>query len=343
MSTVLVTGGTGFIGSHCILQLLNAGHRVRTTVRSLTRESELRAMLQQGGVEAGENLTCVVADLMQDAGWIEAAQGCDFVLHVASPLPVRTPRDEDELIRPACEGTQRVLKAARDAGVRRVVLTSSFAAIGYGHPPRTAPFTEDDWTDIHSPDAVPYVKSKTLAEQGAWEFLRREGNGLELAVVNPVVVLGPVLGPDYSASISLVKMMLSGWVPGCPHFSLGLVDVRDVADLHLRAMTHPAAAGERFLAISGDSVSLLEIAKRLKALLGKEARRVSTWPVPDWMVRVAACLIPQVRRLLPHLGRTKQISSEKAIRMLGWKPRPIDESLVATARSLQRQKKRIQE
>jgi nucleoside-diphosphate-sugar epimerase len=201
MSTILVTGGSGFIGSHCILQLLAAGHQVRTTIRSLKREGDVRALLKQGGAEPADRLSFVAADLVSDAGWPQAVNGCEYVLHVASPFPPNVPKDENELIVPAREGALRVLWAARDAGVKRVVLTSSFAAIGYGHKPQAAPFDEIGWTNIDGEDVLPYVKSKTLAERAAWDFIAREGGALELSVVNPVAVFGPVLGPDYSTSI----------------------------------------------------------------------------------------------------------------------------------------------
>src|ERR1700681_3753569 len=267
MSVVLVTGGSGFIGSHCILQLLAGGHQVRTTVRSLKREADVRAMLKEGGADSQSigRLSFFAADLEKDAGWPEAVDGCEYVLHVASPLPANVPKHEDELIVPAREGTLRVLRASREAGVKRVVLTSSFAAIGYGQKPRTTPFTETDWTNPSAADVSPYVKSKTLAERAAWDFIGREGGALELAVVNPVGVFGPVLGPDYSTSIHLVQRMLDGALPGSPRLSLGVVDVRDLADLHLRAMTHLAAMGQRFLAVAGDFMTMLEIAQLLKA------------------------------------------------------------------------------
>jgi nucleoside-diphosphate-sugar epimerase len=336
LSPILVTGGSGFIGSHCILQLLAAGHRVRTTVRSPQREGDVRAMLKEGGAEPGDRLSFVVADLENDAGWSEAVAGCDFALHVASPFPPTIPRDEDELIKPAREGTLRVLRTARDAGVRRVVLTSSFAAIGYGHKPQDAPFDETNWTDPDGDDVLPYVKSKTLAERAAWDFIAREGGGLELSVVNPVGVFGPVLGPDYSTSILLVQRLMDGAMPGCPRLYFGAVDVRDVADLHIRAMTHPAARGERFLAVAGDFLSILDIAKVLKARLGASARRVPTRQLPDWLVRLASLLDPAVKQILPELGKRKNATSEKARRLLGWAPRSNEESIVATAESLAR-------
>ena len=335
MSTILVTGGSGFIGSHTILQLLAAGHEVRTTVRSLKREGDVRAMLKEGGAKPGDRLTFVAADLEKDAGWSEAVSGCEYVLHVASPLPPGIPKHEDDLIVPAREGPLRVLRAARDAGVRRVVLTSSFAAIGYGHQPQTAPFNETNWT-IPGEDMTAYVKSKTLAERAAWDFIAREGGKLDLSAVNPVGVFGPVLGRDYSTSILIVQRLMDGAVPGCPRIYFGVVDVRDVADLHIRAMTHPAAKGERFLAVAGDFMSIVDIAKVLKNRLGAAARRVPTRQLPDWMVRIAALFDPAVKQILPELGKVKNGTNEKARRMLGWAPRSNEEAIVATAESLTR-------
>jgi nucleoside-diphosphate-sugar epimerase len=336
MSTVLVTGGSGFVASHCLLQLLAAGHQVRTTVRSLKREGEVRALLKQGGAEPGDRLSFVAADLEQDAGWPQAVAGCAFVLHVASPFPAAAPRHEDELIVPARDGALRVLRAAREAGVRRVVLTSSFAAIGYGHPSRVAPFDETIWTDLESGAVSAYAKSKTLAERAAWDFIIREGGALELAVVNPVAVFGPVLGADYATSIQLVKRLLDGTVPGCPQLQFGVVDVRDVADLHLRAMSHPAAKGERFLAVAGDFLSVLDIARMLRRRLGGRARRVPVWPLPNWLVRLAALADPTVQQVLPELGKTKAARNDKARHLLGWTPRSNEEAIVATAESLLR-------
>jgi len=336
MSRVLVTGGSGFIASHCILQLLESGYEVRTTVRSLEREGQVRAMLREGGREAGDRLSFVAADLEQDAGWAEAVEGSEYVLHVASPLPPSVPKHEDELVVPARQGTLRVLGAARDCGVRRVVLTSSFAAIGYGRRERQAPFTENDWSEINGEEMAPYQKSKTLAEWAAWEFLQREGGGLELAAVNPVGVFGPVLGPDYSASILIVERLMNGAMPGCPRLYFGVVDVRDVADLHLRAMTHPAAKGERFLAVAGDFLSIQGIARILKARMGAAARKVPTRELPNWVVRLAALADPTIKLILPELGKVKNATSEKAKRMLGWAPRSNEAAIVATAESLVR-------
>ncbi len=336
MSMVLVTGGSGFIGSRCILQLLAAGHQVRTTVRSLGREVQVRALLKEAGADPGERLSVAAADLEKDVGWPEAVAGCEYVLHVASPFPATIPADENELVVPAREGALRVLRAARDAGVKRVVLTSSFAAVGYGRGSQEAPYDETSWTDPAGGDLSPYVKSKTLAERAAWDFVAREGGALELSTVNPVGVFGPVLGPDVSTSILIVQRLMDGAIPGSPKMTFGVVDVRDVADLHLRAMAHPAARGERFLAVAGDFLSIRDIARILKARLGAAARRVPTLQLPNWLVRLAALWDPAVRQILPELGKRKNATAEKARRVLGWAPRSSEEAIVATAESLLR-------
>jgi nucleoside-diphosphate-sugar epimerase len=335
MSTVLITGGSGFIGCHCILQLLAAGYEVRTTVRNLHRETEVREMLKVGGVEPGDRLSFIAADLEKDDGWSAAVAGCEYVLHVASPLPASVPKHEDELIVPARKGALRVLRAARDAGVKRVVLTSSFAAIGYGHEVQKTPFNETNWTNLNG-DAVAYVKSKALAERAAWDFIANEGGNLELSVINPVGVFGPVLGPDYSTSILLVQRLMDAAMPGCPRLCFGLVDVRDVADSHLLAMTNPAAKGERFLALAGDFMWMADIAKVLKNRLGEPAKRVPTGELPNWLVRIAAFRDPTIRLILPELGKFKNATNEKAKRVLGWAPRSNEEAVIATAESLMR-------
>jgi nucleoside-diphosphate-sugar epimerase len=331
---VLVTGGSGFIASHTVLQLLNAGYQVRTTVRDMKREGDVRAMLKYGGAEPGERLSFFAADLQSDAGWAPAVAGCDYVLHVASPFPANVPKHEDELIVPAREGALRVLRASRDARVKRVVLTSSFAAIGYGHAPQSAPFNETNWTNTTGNDVTAYVKSKTLAEREAWNFIAREGGDLELSVVNPVAVFGPVLGPDYSTSVLLIQRLMSGAVPGSPRLSFGVVDVRDVADLHIRAMTHAAAKGERFLAVAGDFMLIRDIANVLKERMGAAGKKVPAHQLPNWLVRVAALRDPAVKQILPELGKLKNGTNEKAKRLLGWAPRAPEEAIVATAQSL---------
>ncbi|MFB5652596.1 SDR family oxidoreductase [Leptospira wolffii] len=333
MSTILVTGGSGFIGSHTILRLLKEGHRVRTTVRNAKREEDVKALLRQGGWESEDGLSFFLADLEKDEGWTQATKGCDYVLHVASPFPPSVPKHEDELIIPAREGTLRVLRASRDSGVKRVVITSSFAAIGYGHKNETNPYDETDWTNANG--AIPaYVKSKTLAERAAWDFIKSEGKGLELSSVNPVGVFGPVLGPDYSASIVLVQRLLDGAMPGIPQLYFGVVDVRDVVDLHLKAMTNPKANGERFLAVAGDFMTIQEIARILKEGLGKSAEKVPTKTVPNWLVRIVSLWDQGAKQILPELGKKKNGSNEKAKRILGWSPRSNEEAILATAESL---------
>jgi dihydroflavonol-4-reductase len=331
---ILVTGGSGFIAAHTILQLLNAGHRVRTTVRNLKREPEVRGMLKQGGIEPSERLSFFAADLENDAGWAEAITGCEYVLHIASPFPANVPKHEDELIVPARDGALRVLRASRDAGVKRVVLTSSFAAIGYGQPPQSTPFDETNWSNTAGTDVTAYVKSKTIAERAAWDFIAQEGGTLELSVVNPVAVFGPVLGPDYSTSVLLIQRLMSGKVPGSPRLSFGVVDVRDVAELHIRAMTDPAAKGERFLAVAGDFMLIQAIALVLKARMGEAGKKVPARQLPNWLVRVAALADPAVKQILPELGKLKNGTNEKARRVLGWAPRSSEEAIVATAESL---------
>lgn len=331
---VLVTGGSGFIGAHCIVQLLQKGYRVRTTVRSLSRESEVRAMVRQGGVEAGDQLTFAAADLMKDDGWAQAVEGCTYVLHVASPFPPAAPKHEDELIIPARDGALRVLKAARDAGVKRVVLTSSFAAIGYGQKISKKPYNEENWTDPNGDDVRAYVKSKTIAEKAAWDFIANEGGSLELAVVNPVGVFGPVLGADYSTSILVVQRLMDGALPGVPRLYFGAVDVRDVAWMHIECMTNPNAKSQRFLAVAGDFLSMKEIAQILKRRMGPAAKRVPTLQLPDFMVRMAAKRDAAVAQILPELGKHKNATNEKARRLLGYKPISNEDCIIATAESM---------
>jgi dihydroflavonol-4-reductase len=329
---VLVTGGSGFVAGHCIRQLVEQGYRVRTTVRSLGREAAVREQLALG--EAGAALAFFAADLTADDGWDAAAAGCDFVLHVASPFPLHVPKHEDELVVPAREGALRVLRAARGAGVKRVVQTSSFAAVGYGHPEAARPFDESDWTDVDGPGVTAYVKSKTLAERAAWSFMGREGGDMELATVNPVGIFGPVMGSDYATSIEIVRRLLDGAMPGLPRLSFGAVDVRDVADLHVRAMTHREAAGERFLAVAGHFLELRDVAAILKRRLGDAARRVPTRELPDWLLKLVGVFDMSVGQIVPELGKRKDASSAKAQRVLGWTPRSAEDALVATAESL---------
>lgn len=331
---VLVTGGSGFIASHCIAGLLTKGYRVRTSLRSLSRISEVKQVLSQAGIADFEQLSFVQADLSDEASWKKAVEGCRYVIHPASPTPNFIAKHEDEYIVPAVNGVLYVLRAAREAGVARVVLTSAFGAVCYGTNKQT-PYTEEDWTDL-SKDIPAYPKSKTMAERAAWDYVNGPGKGLELVVVNPVGVLGPVLGADISHSIQFIRQMLNGRLKGVPRIKSVYVDVRDVADLHISAMTHPAANGQRFLATSGDSISLLDIASILRSELGEKAARVPQKEIPSWLLKIVALFNPRVRLIVPHLGMVKSASHAKATRILGWQPRSNKDAVIATAESLLR-------
>ncbi len=330
-SRILVSGGSGFIAGVLIRQLLANGWQVNTTVRDLQREPALRQGL---GVGNSEQLRCFAADLMQDAGWADAAAGCSHMAHLASPLPVGVPRDANDLITPARDGALRALKAARDAGVQRLVMTSSVAAISYGHGPGDHHFTEDDWTRLQTPGIPAYVQSKTVAERAARDWVAREGGGLEFCTVNPSVVLGLVASADYSASVVIVQSLLQGRIPAMPRIGFGIVDVRDVAELHWRALTAPQSmADERFIACGG-FLWLREIAAILRAELGERAGKVPTLEMPDWAVRLLARFSPAVRAAASELGTTRHQDSTHAREVLGWVPRPPREAIVQTARDL---------
>jgi nucleoside-diphosphate-sugar epimerase len=329
--TALVTGGSGFLGGWCLIELLRRGYRVRTTVRDVSREPAVRASIASE-VDAGDRLSVLAADLLSDAGWGKAVDGCDYVLHVASPFPPAQPKDPDELIVPARDGTVRVLGAALDAGIGRVVVTSSVAAIRGGRSEAPSPLTEEDWTDLDNPKLAPYTRSKTVAERAAWELVRGRGDEDKLAVVNPGAILGPVLGDDRSTSLALIDRLLGG-MPGVPRLGFNLVDVRDVVDLHLRAMVAPEAGGERFVAVSR-FMWMSEVASVLRERLGEAAAKVPTRTVPNLVVRGMGLFDPAVRSIVGDLGKRVELSSEKARTTLGWSPRPVEETIVDCAQSL---------
>lgn len=331
MKTVLVTGGAGFLGSWCAIDLLCRGYTVRATVRDLSREAALRAVIA-GEVEAGDRLSVVSADLSEDDGWERAVEGCDYVLHVASPFPATQPKDPDELIVPAREGTLRVLEASLDAGVERVVVTSSIAAITGGLEPGSSPLTEGDWSDPDNPRLTPYAKSKTLAERAAWDFVGQRGETEKLAVINPGAILGPVLSDNHSSSIGIIERLLGG-MPGVPRIGFNTVDVRDVADLQFRAMSAPEAAGERFIAAESFQW-MVDVAEVLREHLGETAAKVPTRTVPNLLVRGMALFDPSVRSVVGQLGRRMETSSDKAKTLLGWSPRPSEDTILDCARSL---------
>jgi nucleoside-diphosphate-sugar epimerase len=331
---VLVTGGTGFVGSQCTLQLLNAGYAVRTTLRSLKRKQEVIEMLKRGDVTSIEDLSFVEANLTTDTGWNDAVRGCEYVLHAATPISLEIPKHEGEVIRPAVEGTLRVLRAARQSGVKRVVLTSSFAAIGYTAKPDGQPYTEIDWTNPNDKSLSAYVKSKALSERAAWDFMKEEGGTMELAAINPMAIFGPLLGTDLSSGHQILKQLLDGSMKAAPRIDLGIVDVRDVADLHIRAMTHPKAAGERFLALAGGLMSFHEIARLLRTNLGEDASKVTEKVMPDWLVRFASLFSVRAKQIVPMLGHIRNASNEKAKAVLGWTARSNEEAVLAAAKSI---------
>lgn len=335
--TVLVTGGTGFVAAQCILALLHQGYRVRTTLRSLASQASVLETLQTGGSTPGDQLEFVEADLTSDKNWDAALHGCTYVLHVASPVSFATPADESAHLKPAVEGTLRVLKAARDAGVKRVVLTSSFGAVGFSHTDRTTETTEADWTDPQLKGLSTYEKSKGLAERAAWKFIQQEGGALELTVINPVAILGPSLGRHTSGSFDIVKHLLDGSLKAVPNIPLNVVDVRDVADLHVRAMTHPAANGQRFIASADGQISMPEIARLLQQKLPHVAGKVSSRPVPDWVLRFASLFNAQAKTGAMFLNVNRRVSTAKAKQLLGWQPLATSEqAILAAAESLVR-------
>jgi dihydroflavonol-4-reductase len=329
--TVLVTGGSGYLGGWCVVELLRRGYRVRTTVRDALREPEVRASVGSQ-VDAHRHLSVHVADLTSDEHWQHVIEGCDYVLHVASPLPPSQPKDPDELIVPAREGTLRVLRAALDAGVKRVVVTSSIAAVRGAGAPAREPLTEEDWTDPDAPGLTPYARSKTIAERAAWALVRERDQDDRLAAVNPGAIVGPLLSDDRSYSLQAIERMLDG-MPGVPRLGFNFVDVRDVAALHAIAMSMPEAGGERFIAAER-WLWFSEVAEILRERLGERAAKVPTRTVPNVLVRAMSVFDTDLRSVTGDLGLKAVCSSEKARTRLGWTPRPSEETVVDCAESL---------
>jgi dihydroflavonol-4-reductase len=327
---VLVTGGSGYLSSWVIVTLLQRGFAVRTTIRDLAREDEVRAMIGSQ-VDPGARLAFFTADLLKDGGWARSVEGCDYVVHIASPMPVGEYKRQD-IITPAREGTRRVLEAASQASVRRVVLTSSAAA---ALPPLDEPMTINEtlWTERPKKRIYQYPRAKALAERDAWAFIQARGGSPELTTILPGFIQGPVLGKDYSGSVDLVALMLRGKMPAAPRIGFGIVDVRDLADLHVRAMLSPVAANERFLAV-GDFLWLSEFAAILRERFGERAAKSPTRVIPDWLVRLLALLSPEMAQIAPDLGVRRTVDASKAERLLGWKTRPASDSVADAASSL---------
>jgi dihydroflavonol-4-reductase len=333
--TVLVTGGSGFLGGWCLVELLQRGYRARATVRDLARGEEVRANVATQ-VDPGDRLDLFAADLLGDAGWAEAIGGCDYVLHVASPFPPAQPKDPDELIVPAREGTLRVLRESLAAGVKRIVVTSSIAAVRNVRPGASSDgreFTEADWTDADNLELTPYTRSKTIAELAAWDYMRGQGAEDRLVTVQPGAIIGPVLGADRSYSLQAVERLLSGRMPGLPRLGFSYIDVRDVASLEVAAMTAPQAGGQRLIA-AGPFLWFSEVAEILRERLGPEARKVPRRRIPDVLVRLTARFDPELRSVVGELGKRTSYSIANAERRVGWSPRPIEDTIVDCARSL---------
>jgi dihydroflavonol-4-reductase len=328
---VLVTGGNGFVAGWCMIDLLERGYTVRATVRDLSHGSTVRTAVDSAG-RAGDRLTFAQADLTTDAGWDAAMAGCDYVLHVASPLGRDGDRDLDALVAPAREGTLRVLRSAMKAGVKRVVFTSAAAA---ARVPQNSDQVSDEtvWADPADRRFDAYRRSKVLAERAAWDFVAEQRGPTELTTILPGAVFGPVLRADNLGSVQVIQRLLEGRLPGLPRFGFSIVDVRDLADVHVRAMISPEAAGQRFIA-AGDFMWMEDIATTLRSRLGEQAKKVPTRRLPDVVVRSLALFIPQLRTLTPDLGRRNALTSDKARRVLGFAPRPAADTVVDCARSL---------
>jgi dihydroflavonol-4-reductase len=329
--TVLVTGGTGYVAGWCIAELLQRGYRVRTTVRSAAKEAAVSAAVATVA-DPGDRLTFAIADLTSDAGWDAAVAGCDYVLHVASPLGAGN-ESGDALTGPARDGTLRVLRAATKAGVRRVVMTSAANAASPSSYAEEGVTDETLWTDPADPSLTAYRRSKTLAEKAAWDFLAARHGPTTLTTILPGAVFGPVLATSSLGSVQIIGRMVGGKLPGSPRIGLEIVDVRDLADLHIRAMTAPEAAGERFLA-TGEFTWMREMAVTLREGLGTAGSKVSTRQLPDLAVRLTAIFDKQLRSITVSLGRRNRHTTDKARRLLGWQPRPAAETVLDCARSL---------
>lgn len=330
--TVLITGISGFIARRCAIELIEHGYTVRGTVRDAKRAEALRRSLaplaDPGRVELVE------ADLLSDSGWDDAMSGCHGVLHLASPFPIAQPRDEAELIRPAVDGTRRVLRAAIRSGVNRFVQTSSTVAVAYGHPhDRTKPFTEADWSNLQGPGITPYAKSKTLAEQAARDLVAGWGTTMHFSTVNPGLVLGPLTDPAFGSSVDVVRMILSGKYPGMPRLMFPIVDVRDVALMHRLALETAHPSGGRYLGVAGTRW-MIDMARTLKAGLGRDARKVPARELPDWLVRIVALFDAGARSTLGDLGKALTVDASATQATLGLTFRSPEDAILATGRSL---------
>ncbi|MCI4644629.1 MAG: aldehyde reductase [Hyphomonadaceae bacterium] len=334
MAHILVTGATGFIATHCIVKLIERGHSVRGTARSTSRATALNMILSDY-TEKSIEVPLIAADLSRDAGWEEAVEGVDAILHVASPIPASLPRDADELIKPARDGALRLLRAAKTAGVDRVVMTSSMAAVAYGWGDNLPNLlTEQHWSNPENlKDNTAYTRSKTIAERAAWDYVASEGEGLKLTTINPSAVLGPVMGGDFSASLEIVTQLMSGKLPAVPKFGFHVVDVRDVAEAHILALEKDISIGQRYL-VADDFLWMAELAEILRDAFPDHPKKIPSGQLPSWLVRILSLVNPPLRQLVPELGKKRIVSSEKARSELGWTPISAREAAIASAESL---------
>lgn len=332
--TVVVTGATGFIAKHIVLKLLERGHQVVASVRKPVRGEELRNTLKEHLSDPARlaALKTVVLDLTSDDGWAEAMAGAEALIHTASPFPLAQPKDEDDLIRPAVDGTLRALKAAKAAGITRVVMTSSAVAVMQKDRPDTGDrYTEADWSDLDRPGTSPYEKSKTLAERAAWEYLETEAPEIQLTTINPVLVTGPPLDSDYGTSVQVVERVLKAQDPMLPSFSLPVVDVRDVAEAHVRALERPESTGKRFLAAT-ETLWFSDMAKAIKAEFPE--RKIVTREAPNFFIRFLSLFDDEIKTIVPELGIKREVSSDQARDVLGIDFKPAVDSVTETARWL---------
>jgi len=331
MEKVLVTGASGFIAEHCIIELLKNGYSVKGSLRSMNREQEVRDAVKTETDDT--KLEFCKLDLLEDDGWEDAMWDCDYLMHVASPFVIEDPKDENELIKPAKEGTLRALNAAKKAGIKRVVLTSSVAAVNSHMMSGTSDHTT--WTDINSKYVTPYQKSKTIAEKAAWDFYNNQDNSnkMELAVINPGGVMGPQLGNDLGgASTQIVSQLISGKFPMIPALSFPFIDVRDVAILHLKAMTTPDADGKRFIAAHSEPTWMYEVAEVLSAA-GYE--KIKLKKAPSFMLKLIGLFDNKTKSLVPMLDKYVPCDNSQTVKILNWEPMPWEQAFIEHAKSIE--------
>jgi len=333
MTTVLITGASGYIGKHITLQLLNQGYKVRASVRSLSKSAEVKNAVTPHLLDSSDldsRLTYVELDLEKDSGWDAALRGIDVLMHTASPFPIASPKDENELIRPAVDGTLRALKAAKSTGVNRVILTSSNAAVyGCDLPAGKSEYDETMWTDVNHPiGRVAYTKSKTLAEKAAWDFVSSQAPQIELTTINPVLVLGAPLDNNFGSSISVVERIMKGKDPMLPDLKFSIVDVRDVAQMHVQSIKSDVTKGERILAAS-ETISFVGIAKYLKSIYPKS--KIRTGQAPSALIKFLSLFDGEIKAVLPLLGKPMITSNKKAQKLLGIKFIPVEVTLKESA------------